>query len=78
MFLMPLSGWIVHRLGNFVLEPEARRPWMARLVLYFPAAGMNSVRYRKGTIALSDIRDYPLLRRVLHCGFVTSISCTSS
>jgi hypothetical protein len=30
------------------------------------------VRYRKGTIALSDHRDYPLLRRVLHCGFVTS------
>jgi hypothetical protein len=30
------------------------------------------VRYRKGTIALSDSRDYPLLRRVLHCGFVTS------
>jgi len=30
------------------------------------------VRYHKGTIALSDSRDYPLLRRVLHCGFVTS------
>ena len=30
------------------------------------------MRYRKGTIALSDSRDYPLLRRVLHCGFVTS------
>jgi hypothetical protein len=30
------------------------------------------VRYRKGTIALSDIRDYPLLRRVLHSGFITS------
>ena len=30
------------------------------------------MRYRKGTIALSDHRDYPLLRRVLHCGFVTS------
>jgi len=30
------------------------------------------VRYRKGTIALSDSQDYPLLRRVLHCGFVTS------
>ena len=30
------------------------------------------MRYRKGTIALSDTRDYPLLRRVLHCGFVTS------
>ena len=29
------------------------------------------MRYRKGTIALSDSRDYPLLRRVLHCGFVT-------
>ena len=30
------------------------------------------MRYRKGTIALSDTRDYPLLQRVLHCGFVTS------
>ena len=30
------------------------------------------MRYRKGTVALSDSRDYPLLRRVLHCGFVTS------
>lgn len=30
------------------------------------------MRYRKGTIALSDIRDYPLLRRVLHSGFITS------
>jgi hypothetical protein len=30
------------------------------------------VRYRKGTIALSDSQDYPLLRRVLQCGFVTS------
>lgn len=30
------------------------------------------MRYLKGTIALSDSRDYPLLRRVLHCGFVTS------
>jgi hypothetical protein len=30
------------------------------------------MRYPKGTTALSDTRDYPLLRRVLHCGFVTS------
>lgn len=30
------------------------------------------MRYRQGTIALSDIRDYPLLRRVLHSGFVTA------
>jgi hypothetical protein len=30
------------------------------------------MRYREGTIALSDTRDYPLLQRVLHCGFVTS------
>jgi hypothetical protein len=30
------------------------------------------VRYRQGTIALSDTRDYPLLRRVLHSGFVTT------
>ena len=30
------------------------------------------MRYRKGTIALSETRDYPLLRRVLHSGFVTS------
>lgn len=38
----------------------------------FCAAGIDHVRYRRGTIALSDTRDYPLLRRVLHCGFVTS------
>lgn len=30
------------------------------------------MRYRKGSIALSDIRDYPLLRRVLHSGFISS------
>jgi len=30
------------------------------------------MRYRKGTINLSDTWDYPLLRRVLHCVFVTS------
>jgi len=30
------------------------------------------MRYRKGTITLSDAWDYPLLRRVLHCVFVTS------
>jgi hypothetical protein len=30
------------------------------------------MRYRKGTSALSDTRDYPLLQHVLHCGFVTS------
>jgi len=30
------------------------------------------VRYLKGTIVLSDTKDYPLLRRVLHCTFVTS------
>lgn len=29
------------------------------------------MRYRKGTIALSDTRDYPLLRRVLQSGFVS-------
>lgn len=29
------------------------------------------MRYRKGTIALSDTLDYPLLRRILHSGFVT-------
>jgi hypothetical protein len=30
------------------------------------------VRYFKGTIVLSETRDYPLLRRVLHSGFITS------
>src|SRR5271166_2905488 len=35
------------------------------------AAGVNPVRYRKGMIALSETRDYPLLRRVLHSSFVT-------
>src|SRR5271157_703526 len=34
-------------------------------------AGVNDMRYRKGMIALSEIRDYPLLRRVLHSSFVT-------
>ena len=29
------------------------------------------MRYRKGMIALSEARDYPLLRRVLHSSFVT-------
>ena len=29
------------------------------------------MRYRKGMIALSEVRDYPLLRRVLHSNFVT-------
>ncbi len=31
------------------------------------------MRYRKGMIALSETRDYPLLRRVLHSGFVTPV-----
>jgi hypothetical protein len=30
------------------------------------------VRYLKGTIALSETRDYPLLRRVLHSTFITA------
>src|ERR1035438_5711424 len=34
-------------------------------------AGVNSMRYRKGMIALSEVRDYPLLRRVLHSSFAT-------
>jgi len=29
------------------------------------------MRYRRGMIGLSETRDYPLLRRVLHSGFVT-------
>lgn len=29
------------------------------------------MRYLKGSIALSETKDYPLLRRVLHCTFVT-------
>jgi hypothetical protein len=29
------------------------------------------VRYLKGSIVLSEAKDYPLLRRVLHCTFVT-------
>src|SRR5260370_38806356 len=29
------------------------------------------MRYRKGSIALSVTRDYPLLRQVLHSGFIT-------
>jgi hypothetical protein len=33
MLLMPAHSWIQTELGRFVLEPEARRPWVARLVL---------------------------------------------
>ena len=33
MLLMPAHGWIRTELGCFVLQQEARRPWMARLVL---------------------------------------------
>src|SRR6266852_9588994 len=29
------------------------------------------MRYWKGSIALSSTRDYPLLRQVLHSGFIT-------
>jgi hypothetical protein len=32
----------------------------------------NAVRYLKGTMVLSETRDYPLLRRVLHSTFVTA------
>ena len=33
MLLMPAHSWIQTDLGRFVLEPEASRPWTARLVL---------------------------------------------
>ena len=33
MLLMPAQAWMQTELGRFVLEPEARRPWVARLVL---------------------------------------------
>jgi hypothetical protein len=33
MLLMPPCGWIRTSLGHFVLEPEIRGPWIARLVL---------------------------------------------
>jgi hypothetical protein len=36
MLLMPVSGWIRTSLGHFVLEPEVRRRWIARLVLVSP------------------------------------------
>jgi hypothetical protein len=36
MLLMPASGWIRTSLGQFVLEPEIRRPWIARLALVSP------------------------------------------
>jgi hypothetical protein len=36
MLLMPASGWIRTSLGHFVLEPEVRRRWIARLVLVSP------------------------------------------
>lgn len=33
MLLMPAHSWVQTELGRFVLEPEARRSWVARLVL---------------------------------------------
>ena len=36
MLLMPAYGWIRTSLGHFVLEPEVRRPWIARLVFVSP------------------------------------------
>ncbi len=36
MLLMPAYGWLRTSLGEFVLEPEIRRPWIARLVLVSP------------------------------------------
>lgn len=33
MLLVPMYGWIHTGLGRFVLELEARQPWMSRLVL---------------------------------------------
>jgi hypothetical protein len=36
MLLMPASDWIRTSLGQFAMEPEIRRPWIARLVLVSP------------------------------------------
>ena len=33
MLLLPVYGWIHTQLGRFVLEPEIRQPWLARIVL---------------------------------------------
>jgi hypothetical protein len=33
MLSMPADSWLQTELGRFVLEPEARRPWVAGLVL---------------------------------------------
>jgi hypothetical protein len=33
MLLLPANGWIETALGRFVLQPDAVRPWAARLVL---------------------------------------------
>ena len=33
MLVMPAFGWIRGRLGTFFLEPDAKKPWKARLVL---------------------------------------------
>ena len=33
MLLMPALSWIQTELGRFVLQPQARRPWIARLAL---------------------------------------------
>jgi hypothetical protein len=36
MLLMAAYSWLRGELGRFVLEPESRRPWCARLVLAAP------------------------------------------
>lgn len=33
MLLLPAYGWVESELGRFVLQPEANRPWVARLAL---------------------------------------------
>jgi hypothetical protein len=33
MLLLPAHGWIESELGRFVLEPDAARPWIAKLAL---------------------------------------------
>jgi len=38
MLLMSMNGWIYTKLGRFVLEPQVRQSWKARLVLVSPAA----------------------------------------
>ena len=70
MLVMPAYTWVRGRLGTFFLEPDARKPWHARLVL--SAVGVSAeMRYRKGGIDLKSSQDTFLLQTVLRSRHVS-------